>query len=122
MAKISNISGVVPHSLALILTVISTFLFFLVLLDNAPLDTLTISRSNAAGRFWLVTITDKLAVDKPVLGIGSATPGVGFGVWGWCNWISAQVLDQATCKTKAFWRLPADADLRDPVNALDLPA
>ncbi len=45
----------------------------------------------------------------------------GFGVWGWCGWIRGDVIGDGQCKTKAFWQLPKDAPLDDPVGDLDLP-
>ena len=45
----------------------------------------------------------------------------GFGVWGWCGWYKGDELGRAQCTTKAFWQLPKDAELDDPVGETDLP-
>jgi hypothetical protein len=44
----------------------------------------------------------------------------GFGSWGWCEWHRDDPFGDATCRTKAFWRIPRDAVMSE-VAALNLP-
>lgn len=124
----SRRSGLLPHILAILLAFVSLVFLLVLLLLNAPLPNEDGLRSNeAAARFWLLKISE-IPPAADITGVVSSTVKYGFGNWGWCTWTSARgqlsiftPAEEAVCTTKAFWRLPRDADPGDPVLNIQLP-
>ena len=71
--------------------------------------------------------TEDFPAKRQSRGRYSANDGVdgrqmyGFGNWGWCEWHRDDPFGDATCRTKAFWRIPRDTE-EDEVGDLNLPA
>lgn len=116
--------GLIPHILSLLLIFSGTLFFLLVILYNVPLPPNTSpSNANAQDRWWLLTIRrggQESGVNPFGLGVTDGTQEIGFGNWGWCEWVH-DTAGFASCRIKAFWKIPRDVLPGDTVGTLDLP-
>ncbi len=109
------------HVCSLILYLAAALFLCLIIFYSVPI-TLNMdpnpSSSGMGTRWWFVKVTKGFKKETPYKLDSSATT-FGFGVWGWCEWMSGS--DTASCRYAPFWTIPSAVSQEDPVESLNLP-